>query len=120
MTSQTAQQITAIQHSLLNKHATQHLNEEDEAMKFGKLIKYSVINIFLKKLCIKWDRGTGSRPPFLNRKLYVRQKQVVSSLVLIYFGSLQLGHTVKTNFVAFQTVNQGICSISSFYKKVWD
>ena len=48
MTSQTAQQITTIHHSLLNTHITQYLNEENEAMKFGLFNKYSVINIFPK------------------------------------------------------------------------
>ena len=48
MTSQTAQQITTIHHSLLNTHITQYLNEENEAMKFGQFNKYSVINIFPK------------------------------------------------------------------------
>ena len=48
MTSQTAQQITTIHHSLLNTHITQYFNEENEAMKFGQFNKYSVINIFPK------------------------------------------------------------------------
>ena len=42
------------------------------------------------------------------------------NLVLIQLGRPRLGHTRKTNFIAFQTVDSEICSILIFYKKVWD
>ena len=42
-----------------------------------------------------------------------------STLVLIYFGRPGLGHTVKTNFITFQTVNPAISSILIFHKRVW-
>ena len=45
-----------------------------------------------------------SRPLFhLLKKLYIKQQQVVSTLVLIYFKRIWLGHTIKGNFLTFQT-----------------
>ena len=35
----------------------------------------------------------------------MRKKQVVSTLVSIYFGSPRLGHRVKSNCIKFQTVD---------------
>ena len=43
---------------------------------------------------------------------------MVSTLVLIYFGRPQLGHTIKTNLTKFQTVDPEIWSILNFYKYV--
>ena len=66
----------------------------NQTMKFGQLIEYSKINIFLQKLFGKWDREASSRPLFsfsFSKKLNMRWKQVVCSLVLIYFDSPQLG-----------------------------
>ena len=54
------------------------------------------------------------------KKTYVRPQQVVSTLVLIYFGRAPLGHLIKTNFITFQTVDPDIFSIFILYKKVWD
>ena len=45
---------------------------------------------------------------------------MVSTLVLTHFGRPALGHTIKTNFITFQTVDLEICSILIFYKSVWD
>ena len=42
------------------------------------------------------------------------------TLVLIYIGRPLLGHTIKTNFITFQTVDLEICSIFTFYKRAWD
>ena len=42
----------------------------------------------------------------------VMVKQVVSTLVLIYFARPRIWHTVKTNFIKVQTVDPEICSIS--------
>ena len=33
------------------------------------------------------------------RKFYIRSTQVVSTFVLIHFGRLPLGHTIKTNLM---------------------
>ena len=52
--------------------------------------------------------------------LYVRQKQVVNILILIYFGRPPLGHAIKTNFVTFQVVDLDLCSILIYYKRVQD
>ena len=43
---------------------------------------------------------------FLKKKeLYMKQKQVVSTLVSIYFGNHWLWHTIKTNCMKLQTVD---------------
>ena len=36
---------------------------------------------------------------------YVRSKQVVSTIVLIYFGKPPFRHSIKTNFMTFQTAD---------------
>ena len=50
-------------------------------------------------------------------KKLLRSKKVVSSLVLIYFGRPPGGLTIKTNCIAFLTVDPEICSS---LKKVWN
>ena len=50
------------------------------------------------------------------KKLYMRYKQVVSIFVSIYFGSPWLRHTIKTNFIKFNTVDLELCSILSLRK----
>ena len=35
------------------------------------------------------------------------------------FGRLRLRHTIKTNFITFQTVDPEICLILIFCKRVW-
>ena len=72
MTAQTGQQIITV-HIL----PTISRNKDNQAMKFGQLIKYSVKNIFLQKLCRKWSKETISRPllVFYQKALYkVRAK----------------------------------------------
>ena len=59
-------------------------------MKFGQLIEYNKRNIFLKKSCEKWGRETSSRLLYFLKKLNMRWKQMVYSLVSIYFDSSQL------------------------------
>ena len=88
-------------------------------MKFGQLIKYSLINIFLHTSIRKWERETSSRPVFFfKKKHYVRSMQMVSTLLLIYFGKPRLEHTIKTNFITFQTDDLEVCSILIFYKSL--
>ena len=53
-------------------------------------------------------------------KLYIRSKQVISTLVLIYFGRPPPGQTMKINSLTFQTVDLEICLILIFYERVWD
>ena len=33
---------------------------------------------------------------------------ISTSIILVYFGKPPLGHTIKTNFIAFQTVNPSL------------
>ena len=40
-------------------------SNDNQAMKFGQLIEYNEINIFLQKLYRKWGRETSSRPLFI-------------------------------------------------------
>ena len=48
------------------------------------------------------------------KKLYIRSKQGVSSLVLIYFGRPRFPHTIKSNCTTFQAVDPDIWSILIF------
>ena len=83
MTSQPGLEIIAI-HILPNISQS----KGKKTMKFGQFIKYSKINIFLQKLWRKWGKETSSRPLFIFlKKLNMRWKQVVCSLVSIYFDS---------------------------------
>ena len=42
---------------------------------------------------------------------------MVSTLVLMRFGMPPLGHSIKTNFIAFQIFDLQIHSLLTFYKK---
>ena len=61
----------------------------NQTMKFGQLIEYNKINIFLQKLDEKWDRKASARP-LIFKKGKMRWKQVACSLVSIYFNRPQL------------------------------
>ena len=63
MTSQPGLQAVAI-HILLNISQS----KGNQTMKFGQLIEYNKRNIFLQKLCGKWDRETSFRPIFIFKK----------------------------------------------------
>ena len=60
MTSQPVLQTIAI-------HILHNISQSkgNQTMKFGQLIEYNKINIFLQKLCRKWGRETSSRPLFI-------------------------------------------------------
>ena len=63
----------------------------NQTMKFGQLIEYNKRNIFLQKLWGKWGRETSFRPLFyFLKKRNMKSKQVICSLVSIYFYSPQL------------------------------
>ena len=51
------------------------------------------------------------------KKLHIRSKQVVSTLVLIYFGSPRLWHTIKTGCITFYTIDPESYSILLFIKR---
>ena len=61
----------------------------NQTMKFGQLIEYNKVNIFLQKLCGKWDRKTSARA-LIFKKGKMRWKQVACSLVSKYFNRPQL------------------------------
>ena len=84
-------------------------SKSNQTMKFGQSIEYNKSNIFLQNLCGKWRRETSSSSLFIFfKKLNFRCKQVVSSLVSIYFDSPQL---VKANCVKRYTIDPEISSI---------
>ena len=61
-------------HIIITIHVSPNIsrNKDNQAMKFGQLIKYSMGNIFLQKSCNKWVRETSSRPLFaFLKKLFV-------------------------------------------------
>ena len=41
------------------------------------------------------------------------------TLALIYFRRIPLGHTIKTNFITYETVDLEMCSIFVFLR-AWD
>ena len=71
-----------------------------KAIKFGLLIKYNVRNIFVLNLA---ENETRIVLDLLFFKKSLRAKQEVSILNLIYFGRPQLGHSIKTNCIAFHS-----------------
>ena len=73
-------------------------------MKFSQIIEDNVRNV---------ENETGSLHLVFFKKALC-EKQVVTTLVSIYFGSLQLGHTIKTNCIKFQTVDPKIFLILNF------
>ena len=82
MTPQPGFQIIAILILPYNSQCT-----GSQTMKFGQLTESNKRNIFLQILWRKWGKETSSRPLF---KLNMTWKQVVCSLVSIYFNSPQL------------------------------
>ena len=69
-----------------------------QIVKLGQVIEYNKRKVFLQTSCRKWGKETSSRPLCFLKKLYMKQKQVVCSLVSIYFGSLQLGIQLNKMF----------------------
>ena len=67
----------------------------NQTMKFGSLIEYNKGDIFLQKLWGKWGSETSSRRLYFLKKLNIRWKQVVCSLVSIYFDSPQMPYNKK-------------------------
>ena len=64
----------------------------NQTVNIGQLTEYNKRNIFPQKLCGEWGRKTSSRSLSL-KKLNMRWKQVVRSLVSIYFVSIALNLT---------------------------
>ena len=52
---------------ICNRHILPNISrsKDNQAMKFGRLIEYNKINIFLQNLYRKWSRETSSRPLIL-------------------------------------------------------
>ena len=85
MTSQPGLQTIAI-HILPNISQS----KDNQTMKFLQLIEYNKINVFLQKLYGELDRETSSNLFYFLKKFNMRRKEVVCSLVSIYFNSPQL------------------------------
>ena len=63
-------------------------------MKFGQLIEYEVAKYYFPRIMKKMRQGDQFQ------KLYIRQRQVFSNLVLIHFGRSLLEHAIKTNRIS--------------------
>ena len=70
-------------------------NKGNQTMKFGQVIEYNKINIFLQILYRKSGKETSCRPLCFIKKLDMSSEQVVCSLVSIYFDSPQLASVKK-------------------------
>ena len=67
-------------------------SNENQTIKFGQLIKYIKRNVFPIERMQKMGQESQFQTSFcFLKKLYMRQKQVVYSLVAVYFESPQLG-----------------------------
>ena len=76
---------------------------------------------FFEKPCRKWAREISSRPfLFFIKALYMRQKQVFSSLIWINFCSPPFGHTIKVNCIKFRSVDPHVCTTSFSVTFVYD
>ena len=94
-------------------------NKANQAMKLSQVIEYNARNILFKN---HGENKTGRLVPNLVflKKLYIRKKQVVSTLGSISFGRHRRGPTIKTSYTKFQTAEPEICSILIFDERVWD
>ena len=89
MTSQTSQQTIAI-HILPNISQI----KRNQALKLCHVIEYNKRNIFLTKLCRKWDRETSSRPLFVFQKSFIWGKSTWSAA---YFQPLSIVLNLANN-----------------------
>ena len=81
-----------------NRHIFLNISrsKNNQKMEFGQLIEYTFWKHFSSKIIQKLRRLVPDL--FLTFKcLHLRQKQVVCTLVSIYFDSPRLGHTIETN-----------------------
>ena len=63
----------------------------NQAMKYGQLIEYYVRKISVQKSWRKWGREPCSWQAFM------RWKQLLRTVALLYFDGLRLKHRIKTN-----------------------
>ena len=87
---------------------------------FLKISQTSFFNVLYKVKVIVVSTFRLVPDLFFYNVLYKVKAIVVSTVVLIYFGRPELVHTIKTNFIIFQAVDQMICSNLRFYKRDWD
>ena len=69
-------------------------SKDNQAMKFGQLIKYKMIYIFLQTLYRKWIRKTSSRPLFIFKKSFIKGK---SKWTTVYFQYLSIARNLAYN-----------------------
>ena len=89
-------------------------------MKFGQLINYSVRINFSKIMHNMRKENQFQITFFLKKKALYKVKESGKNLYFSTFCTPRLGHTIKTRFIAFQTVDPGISSILIIYKRVWN
>ena len=69
----------------------------------------------------KTRQGNQFQTPFcFLKKLCIRQKKVVCSLISLYFDSPQISIQQKQTCLKLHTVDTDICSILIFQKRVWE
>ena len=110
MTSHTEQQLQYTYSVYLS-------SKRNQVIKFGLLI-YRENNLFFK---IHVENEVGRLVPelllFFKKALH-KVKSSGQHLSVICFSRLLLRHTMRTNFITFQTVDLEISSILIFYKMV--
>ena len=80
-------------------------------MKFSQLIEYNVTNIFLEQIA---ENEAGRLVAHLfvlfffskKKEALYKVKQLISTLISIYFSTPRLGHTIDVNCTKFQTVEK--------------
>ena len=90
-------------------------SKDNKAMEFGQLVEYNVriIIIFKNPAGDNMGKLISDFFSFFEKALF-KVKAIGQHL------RPRLGHTIKTNFVTFQTVDLEICSILDFQKRAWD
>ena len=114
MTSQAGQKIITIY--ILTNTSKSKFNQ---AMKFGQSIEYNRKNMFFQKSCKnEAERLVPELSLFFKKALLKIKTSGKHILALIHFGRPRLRHTIKANFITFQTIDSEICSILTFHKSV--
>ena len=76
----------------------------NQAMKFGQLREYPKENIFLSKLCRKWDREASSSPLFVFVNCFILGKSKWSAAWFCYI-LIALKLTYNRNIEVFKTLH---------------
>ena len=114
MTSQIGQQTIVIYTLCIISRS-----KDNQARKFGQLIKHNKIYFFKNHAQNEVERLVPDLFLYFKKALY-KAKASGQHLSLMYFGSPRLQQTIKTISITFQTVDPEICPTFIFYKRFWD